>query len=205
MKLQTALRELKLKKSDHPNEIHRNYRQLVKQWHPDQFAHQPEIHALAEEKLKRINQAYAFLNEHFNKPTINLHFFNTKQTDKKTTKEKGIQSASGAFSQMKVWFRNAISKGFAKTPRSGDAGYSRKRSTSCTETSHAGFETALRKARDASKRHPVDTPRAANRSKPTIHRYRRRSKSTRIEGFHPTSPVTPVKPVRRIDSIEGSD
>ena len=205
MNIQTALQELKLKKTDHPNKIHRAYRQLVKRWHPDQFAHRPEIHSLAEEKLKRINQAYALLNEYFNKSILNRNDINTKQPDKKTNPRTDEHSAPGAFSQMKVWFREAISKGFAKTPRPDGTDNTRKRSTSFTGVHQTGFEAVLRKACDSGKRRSVDTPRAANRSKPTIHRYRRRSRSTRIEGFHPTSPVTPVRPVRRIDPIEGSD
>lgn len=40
-------------------EIKHAYRRLVRQWHPDRFAHDPRSQRVAEEKLKEINEAYA--------------------------------------------------------------------------------------------------------------------------------------------------
>jgi hypothetical protein len=39
-------------------EVKRSYRQLVKVWHPDRFAHDPKFAKKAQEKLKLINLAY---------------------------------------------------------------------------------------------------------------------------------------------------
>lgn len=204
MNIQTALHELKLKETDYPDDIHRAYRQLVKRWHPDQFAHRPEIHSLAEEKLKRINQAYALLNEYFKKSAPNHDNTSTRQAEKKTGGDRAKPSAPDTFDQMKVWFRETISKRFARTPRPVRTCRSRKRSSEFSGTHHAGFEKVMRKACDAGNQRSVQPHRTNQPSKPAIHHYRRRSQSTRIDGFQPASPVTPVTPVRRIDPIEGS-
>jgi hypothetical protein len=37
------------------------YRELVKVWHPDRFAHDPKLQHRAQEKLKQINFAYEWL------------------------------------------------------------------------------------------------------------------------------------------------
>lgn len=37
------------------------YRELVKQWHPDKLAHNPDLQHIAQEKLKEINAAYEFV------------------------------------------------------------------------------------------------------------------------------------------------
>lgn len=42
-----------------PAEVKRSYRELVKVWHPDRFAHDPRFAKRAQEKLKLINLAYA--------------------------------------------------------------------------------------------------------------------------------------------------
>jgi curved DNA-binding protein CbpA len=39
-------------------EVKRSYRELVKVWHPDRFAHDPKFAKRAQEKLKLINLAY---------------------------------------------------------------------------------------------------------------------------------------------------
>ena len=39
-------------------QIRESYRDLVKVWHPDRFAHDPKLQQKAEEKLKEINLAY---------------------------------------------------------------------------------------------------------------------------------------------------
>lgn len=44
-----------------PEEIKRAYLALVKRWHPDRFAHDPEQQKLAEDKLREINVAYESL------------------------------------------------------------------------------------------------------------------------------------------------
>lgn len=39
------------------------YRDLLKVWHPDRFAHDPELRLKSEEKLKAINEAYERIRE----------------------------------------------------------------------------------------------------------------------------------------------
>lgn len=39
-------------------EIHQGYSEQAKKWHPDRVQHNPELAAIAEKKLKEINQAY---------------------------------------------------------------------------------------------------------------------------------------------------
>ena len=40
------------------DQVKASYRELVKVWHPDRFAHDPKLQAKAQEKLKQINAAY---------------------------------------------------------------------------------------------------------------------------------------------------
>jgi hypothetical protein len=40
------------------DEVHRAYRRLVREWHPDRFADDPRLRRLAEERLKEVNAAY---------------------------------------------------------------------------------------------------------------------------------------------------
>ncbi|MDO8747360.1 MAG: DnaJ domain-containing protein [Thermodesulfovibrionales bacterium] len=48
------------------------YKDLVKVWHPDRFAHDPTLQQKAQEKLKEINEAYeklkAYYAEYSNQP-----------------------------------------------------------------------------------------------------------------------------------------
>ena len=52
---------LGLKPGASSGEIKHAYRDLVKVWHPDRFAHDPALRRKAEEKLKEINEAYGRL------------------------------------------------------------------------------------------------------------------------------------------------
>lgn len=44
-----------------PDDIRRAYRDLVQVWHPDRFAHNPDLQRRAEERLKEINESYSEL------------------------------------------------------------------------------------------------------------------------------------------------
>src|SRR5690348_10824306 len=57
-----ALQALGLDSIAEQSDIERTYRILVKVWHPDRFQSDPKLRAEADEKLKSINAAYAFLN-----------------------------------------------------------------------------------------------------------------------------------------------
>lgn len=61
VELREAYAVLDLPPGSSPERIREAYRQLVAVWHPDRFAHNPELQASAAEKLKRINEAYALV------------------------------------------------------------------------------------------------------------------------------------------------
>ena len=44
-----------------PEELKRAYRDLVREWHPDRFLHNPRLQSNAQEKLREINEAYSQL------------------------------------------------------------------------------------------------------------------------------------------------
>jgi hypothetical protein len=46
-------------------EVQTAYKDLVKVWHPDRFGDDLKLRAIAEEKLKEINQAFSAIQEHF--------------------------------------------------------------------------------------------------------------------------------------------
>jgi hypothetical protein len=54
---------LQLKPGASPLEIQQAYRDLVRVWHPDRFAHDPRLQKIAEQRLKEINTAYIALEE----------------------------------------------------------------------------------------------------------------------------------------------
>jgi len=56
-----ALHILGLDSTANYREIEKTYRVLVKVWHPDRFQTDPKVKEAADEKLKSINAAYAFL------------------------------------------------------------------------------------------------------------------------------------------------
>jgi len=70
-------------------EVKEAYRDLVKVWHPDRFAHDPKLQAKAQEKLKEINEAYQKIQDFL----INLqHYWQAtgprKEEYRNTTEEK---------------------------------------------------------------------------------------------------------------------
>ena len=146
MNIKTALNELNLQETDRWDKIHRAYRQLVKRWHPDQFAHRPEIHSRAEERLKRINQAYAILNQHFNKSVLNREYVKPQHPEKATDNKTSKPFAHGVFDRMNDWIREAFTKGFAKSPDPENTGKFRKSSAYSSGVHQTGFETVFRKA-----------------------------------------------------------
>lgn len=63
MNHEESYRILDVSPSASPAEIKLAYRRLAKVWHPDRFAEDPELQAMATAKLAVINQAYAYLKE----------------------------------------------------------------------------------------------------------------------------------------------
>lgn len=52
---------LEIKSGDSKDEIKQAYKRLVKKWHPDLFFNQPQLQLQAQEKFKKINEAYTKL------------------------------------------------------------------------------------------------------------------------------------------------
>jgi hypothetical protein len=55
---------LGLKAGASPGEVRQAYRDMVKVWHPDRFAHDERLRVMAQDKLKEINGAYESLKAH---------------------------------------------------------------------------------------------------------------------------------------------
>jgi hypothetical protein len=58
VQLDDCYRLLEVDPSATEEEVKAAYRDLTKVWHPDRFAHDPELQRKAQEKLKAINEAY---------------------------------------------------------------------------------------------------------------------------------------------------
>lgn len=58
------------------DDVRRNYKRLVRHWHPDQFDADSPLKAYAEERLKLINAAYDFICKHY--PDTNIGQSNAK-------------------------------------------------------------------------------------------------------------------------------
>lgn len=55
---------LDLKPGASKHEVKQAYKDLIVVWHPDRFAHNPRLQQKAQEKVKEINAAYAFLKSY---------------------------------------------------------------------------------------------------------------------------------------------
>ncbi len=196
MNVQTALHALALDNLDHPEEIHGAYRRRVKQWHPDQFPRNSEMQAMAEERLKQINQAYAILNEHIKKLPIN------NENIIKNNKYKFNNPRNGK--RITDWLCSVFTRGGRPPQDSRSADAPRYNAKPVSRMDGAGFDRILRHARNNQQRQPDDASPITRRTKSVVH-HKRRSTGTRIEGFQSASPVLPIRRVRRIDPIEGSE
>jgi hypothetical protein len=63
MDIRTAFAILGLAEAATPLQVRTAYRDLVKVWHPDRFAHDPPLQAKAAEQLRQINAAFDLLQE----------------------------------------------------------------------------------------------------------------------------------------------
>jgi CheY-like chemotaxis protein len=75
-----CLQILGLKRGATPEDYRRAYRDLVEVWHPDRLAYNERLQLLANEHLKKINEAYAYLMERWrsSRPSISLSVSNTR-------------------------------------------------------------------------------------------------------------------------------
>ena len=69
-----CLKVLGLSRGATPDDYRQAYKDLVEVWHPDRLAHNERLQLLATDHLKEINEAYAYLMEHWksSRPSITL-------------------------------------------------------------------------------------------------------------------------------------
>lgn len=72
------------------NEVKTAYRQLVKLWHPDNFPRDPHQQQKAEEKIKRINQAYEILKDYQPDVTVKAP---KRKVDPEPYYQRGVEQA----------------------------------------------------------------------------------------------------------------
>lgn len=78
---------LGLKPGDSPDEVKDAYRDLVKVWHPDRFAHDPKLQVKAQEKLKEINEAYQKIQDFLDNLNAYQQATGTNTNESSETKE----------------------------------------------------------------------------------------------------------------------
>ncbi len=206
MDIQACMHLLELEAPLSPVKVQSAYRRMVKRWHPDQFAHEPAIHALAEERLKAINQAYAIVKAHIkDQPAEIINTADTRDPIKRNPPAHLRPMGQTASNQPQQFGpREQVDNANPRTQEpSGFAplrGY--QRSTSGMQSSP--FERILRDIGQISI--PATKHRRAG-ARP-LSRFRpggRRRNGLRIEGFTSLSALHPVRPISKIDPIEGSD
>lgn len=209
MTVQACLYILGLETIEDHDQIHRAYRRQVKCWHPDQFTHQPEIHAQAEERLKRINHAYSTLKDYLDNIASAQTTCAAKTREART--EKATPSKPQGFTNpfnWKQWFnpknhRNnrgeqSTAARQKSTRTSGHASNVRKKNS---------FERILREAAGNSSGKSNRSPAQKRYGEHRLfnaHRFKQSKKNMRIEGHACASPITAIKPISKISKIEGS-
>jgi curved DNA-binding protein CbpA len=204
MTIQVCLQILGLDDAQDLDQLHRAYRHQVKRWHPDQFTHQPAIHAQAEERLKRINHAYSILKEHFNKkPSAQPHV--STANDKKT--QSGQKTNETKFTksfQWSQWFKQKNRQCHQNHENVESNSGHRLSKTACAAPKKPNFEQILQEAAD-NPCQQVTQKRFGMRSAFNPHLRKQGKRNLRIKGFKPVSPITPIRPISKINGIEGSD
>lgn len=204
MTIQVYLHILELDNAQDLDQLHRAYRRQVKRWHPDQFAHQPAIHAQAEERLKRINHAYSILKEHLHKKTsCHSHTPTTKDTKTENRQDSNEPKFSRSF-RWSQWFKQTHRQRRQNNKKAGSQKSKHLSGTASNAQKETSFKHILRQAAD----NPIrSAARKRTGVRPYFHIHLRKQgkRGTRIEGFKPVSPITPVRPVSKINGIEGSE
>jgi hypothetical protein len=112
-----------------PEQLKRAYRDRVKEWHPDRFAHNARLQRKAEEKLSDINEAYKQLQSILaqpkerpspslkeQKPQAGAQRREARQaTPKKPAAPMSAKSNPNSWSEHRLWLRRAILE-MAKDP-----------------------------------------------------------------------------------------
>ena len=85
-----------------PAEIRRAYRRLVRRWHPDRFANDPQGRAEATERLRVINRAYEVVSNGTLPPPV-ARFGWTREAIEGTIRAIGEESAFQALGRFLFW------------------------------------------------------------------------------------------------------
>lgn len=206
MNIQACLRALELDAPLPPDRIHRAYRRMVKRWHPDQFAHDPDAHFLAEERLKAINAAYAELKRY-------IAVQAETGCKGKPAQRPFNEGLSDRFKAAIRTFSSKIRSFSTQSPSTG---------TSLRDHLHSGTARAANPRRPEPARPlsqfgrilqekgqtdlPRPKPRSLGRKKLNhVRPAGRRRYGLRVDGFAPVTPVQPVRPISKINPIDGSD
>lgn len=204
MDIQECLRLLELKNAVDEDQLHLAYRRQVKRWHPDQFAHQPEIHARAEERLKRVNQAYFILKDLIQNQRRPLAGDKANAHQAPKAEKKTSQKDFRAFENLKQWFKTREPKTDHRQKSDKKAHTRSAKVRNAQSVKKPSFEQVFKKASS----NPVGSQSIKRNTRgPLTHPslFKRCKKNVRVEGFVSLSPISPVRPVSKISRIEGSD
>jgi len=206
MDIETALRLLELERPLALVQVHRAYRRMVKRWHPDQFAHQPAIHALAEERLKSINLAYTMVKDHINDQTITgirPGDFQGSSRPTSTFAPKPMAQAT-PYRPQQVGKRSASTTSSRRDRAVPDSAPSGGRPRSTLKKPASSFERILREAGQTKKSSP-NCRYSGARPRFGLHPGRGSKKGCRVEGSAPISPLQPIRPISGIRPIGESE
>ena len=103
MELEKAYRVLKVERNASSEEIKNSYKELSKKYHPDLYQNNPLAY-LAEEKLKKVNEAYEMLEDYFENKEKN---YNSQYEDIKTDNYQKHYSNSSFWDKVKKIAKNA--------------------------------------------------------------------------------------------------
>lgn len=100
--LQEYYRTLEVESGASWKDVKRSYRELVRVWHPDRFAHEPALERKAQEKLKQINFAFERLE----------HLFAGKREEAEPSPNESetTKAEEFFFEGQKLFFGNGVAK-----------------------------------------------------------------------------------------------
>lgn len=187
LELSRAYAILGIEPNTTPDAVHHIYRQLVKQWHPDQFGLNTPAHQEAEARLKLINQAYGI---------VKAHFKNRPQT--KSIAVRPSQPQQGRFSAHKTFFHTLFGQTAHRATQQPP--HCKPPSPDQPPKPPPGFQQILQTAHQHPKRFK-SAPISDKKTKPLVKRHplrQRRRGGLRIETVQPISRIRPVTPIRPI-------
>jgi curved DNA-binding protein CbpA len=145
-------------------EIHQGYSEQAKKWHPDRVQHNPELAAIAEKKLKEINQAYDCLKSRaeFDKHGAKLANKTQPSMASQHNPNKDPGGTSATRSQKSGSTSQPHSTGAGKTSKSQDEKTASSKTTRQTDPDTNGSKQNKDES-GAKPRQPGPSESAANR------------------------------------------